>query len=131
MAILRASRVRLDVVEVELTDVNRRLERLFEALESGKLALDGLSPRIQFLRHRQDQLRAARDEVQDLLAERRVALRGTREVVKYVDDMRSPPPGGKPHGAEVLYPVICEGDCGEGEGGGAQVHHSHAASGTC
>ena len=55
----------------------------------GKLSLDDLSPRIQHLRHRQDQLLAARAEIQDLLAGRRDEIQDLSEIVKYVDDMRS------------------------------------------
>ena len=37
---------RLEVVEVELGDVRKRLERLYEALETSELTLEVLSPRI-------------------------------------------------------------------------------------
>jgi len=80
---------RLGVIEAELAGVNRRLGRLYDALEMGKVSLDDLSPRIQHLRHRQDQLRAAREELGGVLAQRRVALDDVREIVKYVDDMRA------------------------------------------
>ncbi|MDP3063153.1 MAG: recombinase family protein [Chloroflexota bacterium] len=80
---------RLKTSEGELADVQRRLERLYDALETGKLTLDDLSPRIQHLRHRQDQLQAAKAEVEGLLAERRANLLDASDVVKYVDDMRT------------------------------------------
>ena len=54
-----------------------RLERLYEALETSQLTLEALSPRILNLRHRQDQLTAARDEAESQLEQRRVDLPGT------------------------------------------------------
>ncbi|MDP3064378.1 MAG: recombinase family protein [Chloroflexota bacterium] len=82
-------RERLDVVEGELADVGRRLERLYEALETGMLTLKDLSPRIQHLRHQQDQLQAAKADAEELLAQRRTSLQDVSEVVKYVDDLRT------------------------------------------
>ena len=54
------NRKRLDTIATELDDVNRRLDRLYDSLESGKLDIHDLAPRIQKLRHQQDQLEAAR-----------------------------------------------------------------------
>ncbi len=82
-------RERLEVVEGELADVGRRLERLYDALETGMLTLKDLSPRIQHLRHRQDQLQAAKADAEELLAQRRTSLQDVSEVVKYVDDLRT------------------------------------------
>ena len=55
---------RLEVIEAELGDVRRRLERLYEALETSELTLEVLSPRIFSLRHREEQLEAARDDAE-------------------------------------------------------------------
>ena len=82
-------RDRLKTVEKEVADVQRRLDRLYDALETGKLTLDDLYPRIQQLRHRQDQLQAARSDLEGYLDERRESLDGLSEVLKYVDDMRA------------------------------------------
>ena len=79
---------RLKVLEGELADVQRRLERLYDALETGKLHLDDLSPRIQELRQRQDQIIASRAELQELMSERRDEVRDVSGIVKYVEDMR-------------------------------------------
>ncbi len=38
----------------EIADANRRLERLYEALETGKVQIENLAPRIQQLRCRQE-----------------------------------------------------------------------------
>ena len=80
---------RLQAVAAELADVGRRLERLYEALETSALTLEALSPRILALRHRQDQLAAAREETASQLEQRRVELPGTAEIRGYVADFRA------------------------------------------
>ena len=80
---------RLKAVEAELSDVESRLERLYEALETSELTLEALSPRILSLRHRQDQLTAAREEAAGELEHRRVELPTTKEIRGYVADFRA------------------------------------------
>jgi hypothetical protein len=69
-------REKLDAIDAELSDVEIRLSKLYDALETEKLSLDDLAPRIKALRVRQDKLSKAR-----LLVE---AEKITR-VVKHVD----------------------------------------------
>ena len=78
----------LRAVEAELADVETRLERLYEALETSELTLEALSPRILSLRHRQDQLMASRDAAASELEHRRVELPTTKEIKRYVADFR-------------------------------------------
>ena len=52
-------RDRLDAIDAELNDVRIRLSKLYDALETGKLSLDDLAPRIKELRARQDELSKA------------------------------------------------------------------------
>lgn len=49
-------------LDSQLQDVDRRLERLYEALETKKVDLDDLAPRIHELRQRRDLLERARQE---------------------------------------------------------------------
>ena len=79
---------RLEVIEAELGDVRKRLERLYEALETSELTLEVLSPRIFSLRHREEQLEAARDDAATQLEQRRVELPTTEEIARYVADFR-------------------------------------------
>ena len=79
---------RLEVVEAELGDVRSRLQRLYEALETSELTLEALSPRILSLRHREEQLEAARDDAATQLEQRRVELPTTEEIKGYVADFR-------------------------------------------
>ena len=79
---------RLEVVEAELSDVRKRLEKLYEAIETSELTLEVLSPRIMSLRHREEQLEAARDDAETRLEQRRVELPNTEEITRYVADFR-------------------------------------------
>ena len=80
---------RLEVIEAELGDVRKRLEKLYEAIETSELTLGKvLSPRILSLRHREEQLEAARDGAERQLEQRRVELPNTEEIKEYVADFR-------------------------------------------
>ena len=78
----------LEVVEAELGDVRKRLEKLYEAIETSELTLEVLSPRIMSLRHREEQLEAARDDAETQLEQRRVELPTTEEITQYVAEFR-------------------------------------------
>jgi site-specific DNA recombinase len=82
-------REELDVILGEIAGTNSCLERLYDALETGKLGLDDLAPRIQQLRHRQEQLQSRKWELEALLSDRRVELADFEMVTKCVDDLRS------------------------------------------
>ena len=56
-------RENLNVISREIENVNQRLERLYDALETGSLQLADLAPRIQRLRQHQEQLNATRLEL--------------------------------------------------------------------
>ena len=79
---------RLEVIEAELSDVRKRLGKLYEALETSDLTLEVLSPRIFSLRHREEQLQAAKEDAETQLERRRVELPTTEEIKGYVADFR-------------------------------------------
>lgn len=82
-------RERLNVISSETDNVNQRLERLYDALETGSLQLADLAPRIQRLRQRQEQLNAARLGLENLLSDRKVELADMETVKSYVEDLRN------------------------------------------
>ena len=79
---------RLEVIDAELGEVQSRLQRLYEALETSELTMEALSPRILSLRHREEQLEAAREDAATQLEQRRVELPTTEEIKGYVADFR-------------------------------------------
>ena len=79
---------RLKAISAELTDVDTRLENLYQALETKQLPIEVLSHRILSLKARQDQLTAAREEAEGQLERRRADLPTTKEIRGYVSDFR-------------------------------------------
>jgi site-specific DNA recombinase len=82
-------RDRLDVIDAELRDVKARLSKLYDALETGKLELDDLAPRIRELKNQRDELSKARVQI-----EAEMVAQGAEEVnldvVKaYAQDLQS------------------------------------------
>ena len=75
-------RQRLDSILDDIADVSRRLERLYDALETGKIQLADLAPRIQ-------QLQATRLELEQELSDRRVELADEKTVAGYVSDLHN------------------------------------------
>lgn len=80
---------RLDTILSELEDTNQRLTRLYDALETNRLGIDDLAPRIQELRRRQAQLLSAKAELEQKLSDRRVYMADMEMVTRYVQDLRS------------------------------------------
>ena len=77
----------LDVVCNAVIDVNHRLERLYDAIETGKINLDELVPRIRELRSRQEQLQLRRIEIENQMSDRKVELADLETISCYVDDL--------------------------------------------
>jgi site-specific DNA recombinase len=82
------SNQRLDSIIDGIADVDRRLERLYDALETGKIQLADLAPRIQQLRQKREQLQAAKWKLEQQLSDRRVELADAKAVAGCLSDMR-------------------------------------------
>ena len=80
---------RLEVIDAELKDVRSRLDKLYDALETGKLSMDDLAPRIKELKTRMDELSKIRLMIEADLAVQGVHRVDRGEVIAYADDMRS------------------------------------------
>jgi|GEM_PF-86738 len=79
---------RVAAIDGELNGVQRRLERLYEAIEAGGLSLADLSPRIKELRKRQDALLAAKAEAASLTGATRRRLLDSRRVIGHCREIR-------------------------------------------
>jgi hypothetical protein len=80
----------LDSIDQELAEVGKCLRRLYEALETGKLGLDHLVPRIHELRQRQDSLQVARNEIAERMRGRKQELVDLATVKAYAEDLQGP-----------------------------------------
>jgi DNA invertase Pin-like site-specific DNA recombinase len=80
---------KLETVDTELHDVNSRLAKLYDALETGQLNMNDLAPRIRELRVQQDGLLKTR-----VIVEAEMTLHGVQhvdaeQVKTYASDLRS------------------------------------------
>ena len=82
-------RKHLELLDTQLADVNARLDRLYEALETGKFATDELAPRIRELVSRKNELGARRDEAMQTLEAKRMEIQDVEVIRRYVEDLRS------------------------------------------
>lgn len=81
-------RDKLDIVDAELIDVKARLSKLYDALETGKLSLDDLSPRIKELKARLDELTKARVQVEADMVVEGVQHVDVEAVKSYAQDLQ-------------------------------------------
>ena len=79
---------KLDVIDAELNDVKARLSRLYDVLETGKLNLDDLAPRIRELKTRQDSLSEARVQTEADMVVQGVQHVDYEMVKSYAQDLR-------------------------------------------
>ena len=82
-------RDRLDAIDADLNDVRIRLSKLYDALETGKLNLDDLAPRIKELRTRQDELSKARLQLEAEKITRGIKHVDAEVIKSYARDLKS------------------------------------------
>jgi site-specific DNA recombinase len=80
-------RERLDVIDAELKYLEIRLSKLYDALETNKLSLDDLAPRIKELRSRQDELKKAKIQLEAEKVTRPVKHVDVKTVKAYARDL--------------------------------------------
>ena len=80
---------KFDAIDAELNDVKARLSKLYDALETGKLSLDDLSPRIKELKAGQDELTKVRVQVEADMVVEGVQHIEVETVKAYAQDLRS------------------------------------------
>ncbi len=79
---------KLTTVGAELKDVKQRLNRHYEALESGKLAQDDLAPRIHELRDREKALQVTKWELEASVSASKAHLADELSVKESLEDLR-------------------------------------------
>ena len=80
---------RLAVIEAQLEDLRRRLHKLYDALETGKLDVEDLAPRIKKLKTQTDDLEEKRVDLMESIREAKVDLLEASVVTAYVDDLKA------------------------------------------
>ena len=80
-------RKRLETVQSELADVRRRLDRLYDLVETTDMDINDFRPRIRDHRDRQERLEAAEAEARAGLGQRRKVLEQVETIAAYAQDM--------------------------------------------
>jgi len=83
------SQEQLTVIAGQLAEAQGRLHKLYDALETGRLELDDLAPRIKALKGRINTLEEEQHSIQERMQEAKVALIGKAKVTAYVEDLRT------------------------------------------
>ena len=78
----------LDDISRTMNDTNRRLERIYDAIETGKIDLADLAVRSKELRQRQEQLQTQRIEIENRMSDRRVELVNLEMMTEYIADVQ-------------------------------------------
>ena len=85
--VAREQRKRLETIDSELTDVRRRLDRLYNLVETTDLDMADVTPRIRDHRERQQRLEISPEEARAILSQRREVLDDVKTITAYAQDM--------------------------------------------
>ena len=85
--VAREQRQRLETIESELVDVKRRLDRVYNLVETTDLDVDDFKPRIRDHRERQEKLEASAAEARAMLSQRREVLDDVETITAYAQDL--------------------------------------------
>ena len=80
-------RKRLETIDSELSDVRRRLDRLYNLVETTDMDIDDFKPRIRDHQERQQRLEASAEEARAILSQRREVLDDVNTITAYAQDM--------------------------------------------
>ena len=80
-------RKKLETIQSELSDVRRRLDRLYDLVETTDMDINDFRPRIRDHRERQERLEAAEAEARASLGQRRKVLDQVETITAYAQDM--------------------------------------------
>lgn len=85
---MNSHRDELDSISHSINDINYRLERLYDAIETGKVELGDIVVRIRDLRACQEQHQTRRIEIENEMSDRRVEFADLEHITGYVDDLK-------------------------------------------
>ena len=84
----REQRKTLRTIETELSDVRRRLDTIYNLVETTPVDMADFTPRIRQHRHRQERLEYSAEQARAALARRRKVLDDVNTIAAYAKDMR-------------------------------------------
>jgi len=81
-------RERLTLLEAQIADVNNRLSKLYEVLETGEFHSEELAPRIRALLQRKEELQRSKYETEEAIHYKTIDIVDPETVGSYVNDLR-------------------------------------------
>lgn len=81
-------RERLELLQVQIAEAGSRLEKLYDALETGQFGYAELAPRIRTLLAKREELAEAKAEAEQALGRRSLDMADLEAVRGYVEDLR-------------------------------------------
>ena len=85
--VAKEQRQRLETIDSELVEVKRRLDRLYNLVETTDLDIEDFKPRIRDHRERQERLETSAAEARSMLSERREVLDDVETITSYAQDL--------------------------------------------
>ncbi len=86
-SVIKEQREKAEAVDEELNEIRRRLDRLWQAVETTDLEINDILPRIREHKERQERLEIAADEARAILAVRMQGLGDEETIAAYVKEM--------------------------------------------
>ena len=86
-SVINEQREKAEAVDEELNEIRRRLDRLWQAVETTDLEINDILPRIREHKERQERLEIAADEARAILAVRMQGLGDEETIAAYVKEM--------------------------------------------
>ena len=86
-SVIKEQREKAEAVDEELNEIRRRLDRLWQAVETTDLEINDILPRIREHKERQEKLEIAADEARAILAVRMQGLGDEETIAAYVKEM--------------------------------------------
>ncbi len=83
------NRERLELIQAQIEEMDGRLGKLYDALETGDFKSMELSPRIKALSQRKEELLRAKADAEEILRYNNVDMADPQVVQEYADDLRS------------------------------------------
>ena len=87
-SVIKEQREKVEAVDEELNEIRRRLDRLWQAVETTDLEINDILPRIREHKERQEKLERAADEARAILAVRMRGLGDEDAIAGHVKEMR-------------------------------------------
>jgi len=83
------NRERLELIQAQIEEMDSRLSKLYDALETGEFKGSELAPRIKALSQKKEELLQAKADAEEILRYKSVDMADPQVVQDYADDLRS------------------------------------------